>query len=136
MYWVLAIATILGGIAALWFFWDKLLEKLGVGKAKQAKLRDRLAALMLEGQALDHRLTSTGEPLETLEPDIESWGVKAETWLEENLGNSYLARFRNGAGVALGGYVMRRPLNTKEGPLNGFLRVRLARLGEFIAEHS
>ena len=24
MYWVLAIATLLGGLAALWFFWDKL----------------------------------------------------------------------------------------------------------------
>jgi hypothetical protein len=89
---------------------------------------------MLRGQELHSRLASTDEPLEALEPEIEAWATKTEECLAMNLGRAYVVRFRNGAGVSVGTFVMRRALNTKEGPLNGFMRVRLARLDEFTAE--
>src|SRR5437879_524014 len=38
-------------------------------EGENAAITDALSALMLEGQGLSHRLTSTKEPLETLEPD-------------------------------------------------------------------
>lgn len=136
------IAFVLSGIAA-WRYerargsaLQAQLEDLGGEEAEKTRLRDGLVALMLEAQALDHRLASTDEPLETLEPEIAAWDTRTETWIEENLGTSYIVRFRNGSGIPIGTYVMRRSLNTREGPLNGFMRVRLARLGEFIAERS
>ncbi len=112
------------------------LDALKNREKENAGLRDGLSALMLEGQGLSRRLASTDEPLEILEPDIEAWAGRTETWLEENLETSYIVRFRNGAGIPIGTYVMRRAPNTREGPLNGFMRVRLARLGEFISERS
>ena len=106
-------------------------------KAREGrKKRDGLTELMLGGQSLMHRLTATDEPLETIEPAVMEWAQSVEVWLGENLEASYIARFRNGAGIPIGTYVMRRSLNTKEGPLNGFMRVRLARLGQFIEEHA
>ena len=98
--------------------------------------RDGLTKLMLEGQELSHRLASTDEPLEPIEEAINDWAAKAEAWLSENLEDSYVVRFRNSAGIPIGTFVMRRSLNTKEGPLNGFMRVRLTRLGQFIEEHA
>jgi hypothetical protein len=98
--------------------------------------RDGLAKLMLEGQALSHRLTSTDEPLEPIEEDLGTWAAKAEVWMGENLEDSYIVRFRSSAGIPMGTYVMRRNSGEREGPLNGFMRVRLARLGQFIEEHS
>jgi len=112
------------------------LRSQGNREAENARLCDGLSELMLEGQALSHRLASTKEPLETLEPDIEAWAERTEGWLATNLGTAYIVRFRNGAGIPMGAYVMRRSLNTREGPLNGFMRVSLARLGEFVAERS
>ncbi len=111
-------------------------ERDSNAQAGKEALRDGLAALMLEGQAVRRRLASTDEPFETLEPDIGAWALKTETWLQTNLGTSYIARFRNGAGLPMGAFVMRREPNTKEGPLNGFMSVRLARLNEFITELS
>ncbi len=102
--------------------------------SKLRVLRDNLAATMLEGQQLQGRLASTDEPLEALEPEIHAWATNTEAWLAMNLGRTYVVRFRNGAGISVGTFVMRRALNTKEGPLNGFMRVRLASLDEFIAE--
>jgi hypothetical protein len=136
------IAFLLSGVAAWRYEYRRAnkfqarLNALEGQVAKDASLRDNLAALMLEGQDLHHRLASTDEPLETLEPEIATWAMKTETWLGQNLGSSHIVRFRNSAGIPMGAYVMRRALNTKEGPLNGFMRVRLARLGEFIAEQS
>ena len=85
--------------------------------------RDGLTNLMLEGQGLMGRLTSTDEPIETVEEAIVNWATRVEVWLSENLEDSYIVRFRNGAGIPMGTFVMRRALNTKEGPLNGFMRV-------------
>ncbi len=112
------------------------LDGLEGKESKSALLGNNLATLLLEGQDLHRRLASTDEPLETLEPEIAAWAEKTEAWLGQNLGTPHIVRFRNGAGVPMGTFVMRRALNTKEGPLNGFMRVRLARLGEFIAEQS
>jgi hypothetical protein len=109
---------------------------LASGSSEYGLVVDGLSAVMLEGQSLNQRLTSTNEPLETLEPAMTAWADKAEAWLEENLGIAWVARFRNGAGIPMGGFVMRRALNTRGGPLNGFMRVRLARLGEFLSESS
>ena len=103
---------------------------------ENAKVRGDLTALMIEGQALQQRLASTEEPLETIEPTIAAWAAKTEEWLGENLEASYIVRFRNDAGISLGTFVMRHGLNQREGPLNGFMRVRLARLGEFMAERA
>ena len=134
------IACLLSGIAAWRYEHSRAnelqarLDGLDSQGSQSAVLRDNLAALMLEGQDLHGRLASTDEPLEALEPAIESWAMKTEEWLAANLGTHYVVRFRNGAGIPVGTFVMRRALNTKEGPLNGFMRVRLARLGEFIAE--
>jgi hypothetical protein len=99
--------------------------------------RDGLAKLMLEGQGLMGRLTSTDETIETIEEAIDIWATNVEAWLSENLEDSYTVRFRNSAGIPMGTFIMRRGgLNTKEGPLNGFMRVRLARLGQFVEEHA
>ena len=98
--------------------------------------RSGLTNLMLEGQSLMDRLTSTDEPIETVEGAIFQWSMRTEAWLSDNLDGSYIMRFRNGAGIPIGTFVMRRGLNSKEGPLNGFMRVRLTRLGEFIEEHA
>ena len=87
-------------------------------------------------RSLRQRLASTDEPLETIEPAIAAWAAKTEEWLGENLEASYIVRFRNDAGIPMGTFVMRRGLNHREGPLNGFMRVRLARLGEFMAERA
>jgi hypothetical protein len=136
------IAFVLSGLAALRHerarahALEVQLAALTGRETKNAKVRNDLTALMLDGQALQQRLAATDEPLDTIEPGIEAWAAKTEEWLGENLEASYIARFRNGAGIPMGSFVMRRGLNKMEGPLNGFMRVRLARLGEFIGEHS
>ena len=112
------------------------LAALGNQETKKSKVRNDLAVFMFDGQALQQQLASSDEPLEALEPAFDAWAAKIEQWLGENLEASYIVRFRNGAGIPMGAFVMRRSLNTKEGPLNGFIRVRLTRLGEFMAEYS
>jgi hypothetical protein len=42
-----------------------------------------------------------------LEPEIECWAAKTEAWLASHLGAYYVARFRNGAGIPVGTFVMR-----------------------------
>ena len=103
---------------------------------KGREKRDGLTNFMLEGQGLMVRLTSTDEPIETIEEAADKWATRVEAWLSENLEDSYIVRFRNGAGLPMGTFVMKRGLNKKEGPLNGFMKVRLARLGQFIEEHA
>jgi len=107
---------------------------LSLEPKENADVGEILARFMLDGQDLQRRLSSTEESRETLEPAITSWETECERWLSETLGATYIARFRNDAGIPIGTFTMRRGLNRWEGPLNGFMRVRLARLGEFISE--
>lgn len=114
------VAVIVPGLLQSWISTLWLFEAIGVSLSllsllalvdarsekhaseRLAKRKDELSALLLEGQALNQRLAGTDEPLETLDPDIQAWADKTETWLTEHLGVSSVARFRNSAGIPMG----------------------------------
>jgi hypothetical protein len=75
MYWILAAATILGGISALWFFWDKL-------KPNRSLNQNSVATPVLEVPA---------RPLSEVEQrrnSIIAWKGKAVTVTQMNSGKA------------------------------------------------
>ena len=68
------------------------------------------------------------------EQQVEDWAREVEKYLfaEDSLGDSYVARFRNSAGLPLGMTTLMPPYSHVE----GYLKTRNARLSEFIQEVS
>jgi hypothetical protein len=115
---VLAVATILGGLTAVWFFWDKvapwfrrqrsmptdLAAHPAVGSAERASHRDELARYLKEAQALRSRLGEQPLP----DADHNAWVEKVSLYLRDNLGASFEVRFSDFSGMAFYGVTVPR----------------------------
>jgi len=88
-----------------------------------------LATFVTEGNRLMERCND--ETVPPPEAEAEAWASRVEEFLVENFGQGYVARFRNGAGLPAGVTTIR---SIPHRQLWGGLRVRMARLNEFITE--
>jgi len=68
-------------------------------EARHKAIREQLGVFIVEGQELVHRCTQEHWPVP--DKDANSWTSKIEAFLAEKLGPSYVAGFRNDAGLPL-----------------------------------
>ena len=90
-----------------------------------------MAIYMEEGRAL--MAACANQESDAPETESNEWATKVETFLAGTLDQSYIARFRNGSGLPMVGTTIWKPSHRN---LWGELRVRIARLQEFIKELS
>ena len=121
------IYVILGSIAGPLFL-------LGVAwflvvQGQKTLIKNRLGAFLEEGGALVHLCQDEKQP----SPDDEAnaWNTNTEAFLGKYLGDSYVARFHSGAGLSTGYTTL---ISLEHRRLMGGLRVRMARLNEFLQE--
>jgi hypothetical protein len=98
---------------------------------RKREIRIALANFMEEGQQLNRRCGE--ELLPAPEGDANTWAQRVEDFLSENLDASYVARFRDGSNLPMAATSI---ASIPHRNLWGGLRVRLARLQEFIRELS
>ena len=97
--WTLGIATILGGLAAVAYFWDKWRDKRKwTGKEKQ-RYRERLSAFLTEAAQLRTRLDEVPLPI----GEHNAWVDRVGEYLRDNLGKVYEARFSDFSGMTFYG---------------------------------
>jgi hypothetical protein len=86
--WTLGIATILGGLAAVAYFWDKWRDKRKwTGKEKQ-RYREHLSAFLTEAAQLRTRLDEAPLPI----GEHNAWVDLVGKYLHDNLGKAYTAK--------------------------------------------
>ena len=96
---------------------------------KRGRIREKLGEYLSEGQALSNRCANEKEPAP--ETEAEDWNERTETYLAEHLGNDYVASYSNAAGLPMG----TTSITSKDHrDLNSGIRVRLARLQQFLEE--
>jgi predicted RNase H-like nuclease (RuvC/YqgF family) len=107
-------------------------------RAKRKQVRDELSRLLQEGNELQDRLSSLavtsgrdGVPTE----QVKDWVSRLEKYLA-SVDASYVARSRSGAGISIGVVASDSPPSPVLLSAVGTVRVRLARLEEFIREWS
>jgi hypothetical protein len=93
--------------------------------------RERLGAFLAQGQQLMVQCSDEKGPDPTAAAD--QWALEAEAYLIQNLGESYVARFRSGAGLPMASTVI---FDINRNRLWSGIRVRVARLEQFSAEIS
>lgn len=147
---VLAVATVLGGIAAAWFFWDKLVEiwrsmrgtpedtqRLApvndfdervpnpvLARQPPPKLATELSAFITEGQQLRARLDENPLPIR----EHNEWVDRVGEFLKENVGVAYEVRLNDFSGMTFYGD------GTERSNFSRSIEGRLRRLHEFISE--
>jgi hypothetical protein len=97
---------------------------------KEADTRDQLGVFILEGQALLVRCSKENEPPPGEE--VNEWAQQVETFLGQTLARSYIARFRNGAGLPMAANFIN---SIPHRNLWAAVRLRLARLEQFSQEY-
>jgi len=136
-------AVTFGSIVALrlicapyWVWQDErtarnLAEAATNNKTQRKQTRVVLGGFLAEGQPLMTRCADEEKPPPS--DDAEAWAEKVETFLLGNLDESYIARFRDDSNLPMTGTsIFSQPHRV----LWGRLRVRMARLQEFIKELS
>ena len=133
--WIFWLALGLGlFISIAWAYHDLRMEKVALErqvdeKDKKRTIRETLGGFLREGAEFKRQCTRENE-----EPpfgEAEDWSTRTEEYLEKSLGASYIARFKNSAGL---------PMQTcsiysiEHRNLWGGINTRLARLEEFIKE--
>jgi hypothetical protein len=108
----------------------RLTADLAAGQ-RQAVIRESLGLLLLEGQQIQQMCGNEKEPAPSNQ--AQEWADRAEAYLSENLGQSYVARFRSGAGLPPGSTPMYWH-SMEHRNLLTHLQVRLARLNQFLEE--
>jgi hypothetical protein len=97
---------------------------------KKPEVRERLGLFIQEGQELMNRCADVGQrpPYE----EFVKWAQKIEEFLRHHLGDSYIERFRSGAGLPL---TANSVASIEHRSLLANLHVRLAQIQEFIKEN-
>lgn len=98
-------------------------------KIQRQQLRESLGRFLIEGRELQEKCSFQNREPPNAEAD--AWAEKVENFLQEKLDYGHIARFRDGSDLPVGANSI---VSTPHRQLWGGLRVRLARLSQFIAE--
>jgi len=100
-------------------------------RAKRKQIRERLGQFLGRGRELQLQCGDESKPPPSKE--TEHWATETEAYLRKELGESYVARFRNDAGLPMTGNSIRSiPHRTLWAGIDS----RLARLEQFIQEQA
>lgn len=110
---------------------EAIRQEVGDPSRKKRAIRVALGKFLGEGQSLMSRCGD--EQIDPPSTEADRWAAEAESFLSENLDNSYIARFRSGSGLPLAANSIASLPHRK---LWGGLHLRVARLQEFIKEQS
>ena len=124
--WTLGIATILGGLAAVAYFWDKWRDKRKWTEKDKQRYRGQLAAFLTEAQQLRTRLDEVPLPI----GEHNAWVDRVGEYLRDNLGKAYEVRFSDFSGMTFYGDGSDRSRMSRS------IEGRSRRLNEFMAELS
>jgi hypothetical protein len=100
-------------------------------RAERKKVSEALGEFMLTGRAIQQRCGNEAQPAPGT--DADDWAAGVEKYLTAHLGVSYVARFRNSAGLPMAGNSI---ASIPHRNVWAFLHVRLARLDEFLKEQA
>lgn len=117
---LLAVATILGGIAAIWFFWDKIASWSGRARVTEQEISE----FIRDGQRLRER--SGEDPLPVAEHNV--WVERMTTYFKGRKGRGYEVRLNDFSGMTFFGDGSDR--SKFERSVEG----RIRRLHEFLKE--
>jgi hypothetical protein len=106
---------------------DELRARLD-DRERRARIREQLGAFLSEGHNL---LELAANQLPPPQAAADQWGARAEAFLREYAGGSYVARFRTDAGIPP---IMRTGVPEASQGLWRGISTRLVRLQEFLAE--
>src|SRR5947207_3299198 len=98
-------------------------------KEARRKLREALGTFLIEGQELQAQCHYVNR--EPANSEANAWAERVEQFLQDNLDSGHIARFRDGSGLPVGANSIS---SIPHRQLWSGLRVRLARLSQFIAE--
>ena len=117
---ILATATIIGGIAAIWFFWDKIVSIFGLPPVKERDLAD----FVREGQQLRARSRENPLPIQA----HNEWIDRMSAYFQNHKGRGYAVRLSDFSGMTF--YSDGSERAKFENSIDG----RLRRLHEFLSE--
>jgi hypothetical protein len=91
----------MSGIAIITTFWSQrqASRQKAAESTRRNVLREQCGRFISEGQTLLARCFKESEP--PANEETNDWAHRAEIFLLENLGSSYVTRFRNGAGLPM-----------------------------------
>jgi hypothetical protein len=98
-------------------------------KRKGRDIRDRLGEFLVQGQNLRQRCMNESEP--PPKGEVDAWAEETENFLISEYGTSYVARFRDHAGLPMVATSLTSGAHVN---LWSGLHTRTARLQQFIAE--
>jgi hypothetical protein len=122
--WFLGIATLLGGVAAAHYFFDKWRGRSGVTPVLRQQYQERLGEFLAEAQQLRSRLNDGAVSV----TDHNAWVDRVSDFLRNNLGKAYEVRFSDFSGMTFYGDSSERSRMSRS------LEGRCRRLHEFMAE--
>jgi hypothetical protein len=93
------------------------------------QVREALGSFLEEGRQLMIRCANETIPPPTA--DAEAWAQRVETYLHQNLDDSYIGRFRTGAGLPLAANSIQ---SIPHRNLWSGINIRISRLAEYIKE--
>jgi hypothetical protein len=119
--WVLGIATLLGGLAAVVYFRDRWWGTTASTSTSSQQHRERLGEFLAEAQQLRSHLSIA---------EHNAWVERVNEFLRTNLGKSYEARFSDFSGMTF------YSDSSERSQMSRSLDGRCRRLHEFMAEMS
>lgn len=122
--WILGIATILGGIAAIAYFWDKWRGKQKWTETEKDRHIEKLANFLAEAQRLRERLNEVPLPIK----DHNDWVDRVSEYLKQYFGRAYEVRFSDFSGMTFYGD------GSERSKMSRSIEGRSRRLNEFISE--
>jgi len=113
-------------------------DKAETDRRLKKDLRVRLANFMDQGSLLMQRTITSPDPVTTISEEANRWAENAERFLTESLDDSYISRFRDGSNLPMSSLFIDPQLGDERERRSLWtgLRVRVARLQEFIKEQS
>lgn len=117
---LLGVATIIGGAAAVWFFWDKIRSVFGPLRVKE----ENIAAFIREGQELLARRDEDPLPVE----EHNAWVERMVDYFRPRRGRAYDVRLSDFSGMTFFGD------SSEHSKFSNSIDGRLRRLSEFLGE--
>jgi hypothetical protein len=103
--------------------------QVGAEPQRKREIRDKLGMFLEQGRVLAAKCQEENKPVP--ETEANAWAANTENYLRQVLGEGYVARFRNSAGLPLMVTSIQEPQHRN---LWSGISIRNARLAEFIAE--
>ena len=123
MFWVL---LAIGLFFAVAMAYHELRAKI-INETKKKKIRKVLADFLTEGNAL----AIIDQSKEPPEKEVSDWINRVTAYLEENLGEDYVASFLDCHGLPMGVTRLSSPIHQS---VEAFMRSSLSRLQQFLTE--